>query len=127
MQVRSPPDERVLLTRTLLQRLESGCRAASAPMPAEVISAMTAMHEIVNAMDPTPPDLRPLDARLDGPLEDLRQQATEPRGGSGAVADVNLPLVPGDDDVIMTLDGVDESEDAALLKIARQLKRARRA
>ena len=56
--------------RDLLQRLESGRFAVNAEMPEEIISAMTAVHEVVNSMDP------PLAATLETPLEPQRGAST---------------------------------------------------
>ena len=115
-QAPSLPDEWVRSTKVLLERLESGGFAATAAMPQELVSAMTAVHQIVNAVDPLP------HPAFDVPLE--------PDADQGAKLDVGAtrcqPEVGDEDDVMGSLDGVDEADDNALLAIARRLKRARR-
>ena len=86
-------------------------------MPQELVSAMTAVHQIIDAVDPLPA------AAMDAPLEPAQEDVREP-----AVAETpdGAGLLDDEDDVMGTLDGVDELDDSALLAIARRLKRARR-
>ena len=116
-QAPSLPDEWVRSTKILLERLESGGFAATAAMPEELVSAMTAVHEIVNAVDPLP------SLAVDAPLEpdedhEIRSDV------AGATRRRSEP--DDEDDVMGTLDGMDESDDDALLAVARRLKHARR-
>ena len=117
-QSHNPPEELLRTTKLLLDRLETGRFAATAGIPEDVISAMTAVHKIVEALEPTVP------ATLIGPLEPESSAHTEdlvtgpaPTHGQEDAAE---------DDVMGTLDGIDECDDSALLAIARRLKRARR-
>ena len=113
----SLPEEWLRSTRVLLERLETGCFAATTAIPQEVVAAMSAVHQVINAVDPLPA------ATMDAPLEPAQENVQEP-----AVAETPEDAEPLDDqdDVMGTLDGVDESDDGALLAIARRLKRARR-
>ena len=107
--------ELVRRTKCLLERLESGNFAVNTEMPSEVISAMTAVHEVVNSMQP------PAVATLETPLD---QEAGENTGEDTQVekADAHMAEL----DVMGRLDSVDDSDSEALLEIARRLKRARR-
>ena len=116
------PAELVKRTKLLLDRLESGSLAVSAEMPAELVAAMTAVHEVVNTLDP------PSASTLDGPLEPAAEAGAGEPGGVQS-----MPGRAAEDDAVMSeseaidkLDEIDESNDDALLEIARRLKRARR-
>ena len=102
-------------TRTLLERLESGRFAANAEMPEEIISAMTAVHEVVNSMEPPPT------ATLDSPLQ-TQGDGSHKEDTQDAEDDATMD----ETEVMGRLDGVDDSDSDALLEIARRLKRARR-
>ena len=102
-------------TRTLLERLESGRFAANAEMPEEIISAMTAVHEVVNSMEPPPT------ATLDSPLQ-TQGDGSHKEDTQDAEDDATMD----ETEVMGRLDGVDDSDSEALLEIARRLKRARR-
>ena len=119
LQARNPPEEWARSTRLLLEKLESGSFAASASMPQEIIAAMTAVHDVINAFNPVQA------AKLDGPLE-AQQAAAGPEPEKQSAA-ADSAADSQEDDVMGSLDGVDEADDHALLAIARRLKRARRA
>ena len=117
------PEELLRCTKDLLQRLESGKFAAAAEIPADLIDAMTAVHNVIGTIEPAHA------ADLNGPLEatEAELEAAEEVEGSRCrkAADIagedTLP-----DHVMQSLDGADETDDEALLAIAKRLKRLRR-
>ena len=113
----SLPDELVRRTKLLLQRMETERFAVKSEMPQELLSAISAVHEVMNTLQPVPP------ATVDGPLESENQDVPSSLPGEDSVA---LDECVSQDNVIDRLDGVDEDDDSALLAIARSLKRARR-
>ena len=103
-------------TKALLERLESGKFAASADMPEELLAAMASVHEVVNAVVPLqPPTLDRADTSGIHQAEGF--SASQAQEDDAAMSE---------GDVIESLDRVDESDEDALLNIARRLKRVRR-
>ena len=114
------PLELMRRTKALLERLETGSFAINASVPEDLLSAMAAVHEAVNSLEPVQ------HPTLDTPLcssEERDEQQDNAHSCEGRVPD-SAPV--GEDAVMETLDGIDESDDEALLDIARRLKRARR-
>ena len=115
------PEELLRCTKDLLQRLESGRFAAAADIPADLIDAMTAVHNVIGAIEP------PHIADLNGPLDAPEPEAAEEEEGSRCrkAADI-AGEEASPDHVMQSLDGADDTDDEALLEIARRLKRLRR-
>ena len=106
-------------TRAFLERLESGWFAARTDMPEEIISAMTAVHKLVNCLEPPPP------ASLEWPLQATADNVVgSSRGGEGDAPEEDTCMT--ENEVIGKLESIDDSDNEALLEIARSLKRARR-
>ena len=104
-------------TKDLLQRLETGRFASSVPVPADIIEAMTAVHKAIGIIEPA----RPVAV----------EEALEPEDGSTASQKLTSEEQceeeqPSEDLVMETLDTADDSDEDALLAIARRLKRSRR-
>ena len=111
-------------TKQLLQRLETGSFASTANMPADVISAMTAVHEALTAVSPPPPA-----PKLDAALEP--QATTEAAGATRRKADalehVEEEEQLSEDETMEELAALDDEDEEGLLQLARRLKQIKRA